>query len=68
MKQTFYCVMSEFYDNGTMCACLIEKARKVKPKNTYKKLPFADCYNDWFDTESAAIKALKQIKKLRGKK
>ena len=61
-KKTFYLLMSEFYKDGTINAAVVERARIREPKNTYKKLPFAECFNDWFKSRSQAEKALARIR------
>ena len=60
MTNIYYGVMSEFYDDGTVKACMIYSNGKSKPKNSSRELPFADCYKDWYDTEQAAKIALNQ--------
>jgi hypothetical protein len=32
MKKTFYCVMSEFYDDGTVNAAIISRECREKPR------------------------------------
>jgi hypothetical protein len=54
MKKTFYCVMTEFYDNGTVKAAMISRECREKPKNSFRELPRMDAYNDWFDTPEEA--------------
>ena len=62
--KTYYCLMSEFYDDGSVKAAVISRACKEKPKNSFKDTPIADCYKDWFDSASAAKQALAQYLKL----
>ena len=61
---TFYCLMSEFYDNGSVKTAIISRECREKPQNSCRELPFADCYKDWYDTEWAAKQALLQYRKL----
>ena len=65
--KTFYCVMSEFYDNGMVKACILYGNHKEKPENSFKRTPIADCYKDWFYTEAAAKMALTEIRRLAEK-
>ena len=62
--KTYYCLMSEFYDDGSVKAAVTSRACAEKPRNTSRELPFADCYRDWYDSESAAKQALAQYLKL----
>jgi hypothetical protein len=60
--KTYYCVMSEFYDGGTVKAAMKSRACKEKPKNSYRQLPRMDAYNDWFDTEDEALAFLAETR------
>ena len=60
--KTFYCVASEFYDNGTVKAAIISRECKAKPKDTFKELPRMDAYNEWFETMEEAEKALAEAR------
>ena len=62
--KTYFCLMSEFYDDGSVKAAVISRACKEKSKNTSRELLFADCYRDWYNSESAAKQALAQYLKL----
>jgi hypothetical protein len=62
MKRTFYCVMTEFFDDGTVNAAMISRACKEKPKNTSRELSRLDAYKDWFDTEDEAVAFLEEAK------
>jgi hypothetical protein len=62
MKRTYWCVMSEFYSDGTVKAVMIGRVCKVKPRNTYRELPRMDAYNDCFDTEAEAVAFLAEVK------
>jgi hypothetical protein len=54
MKTTFYCVMSEFYDDGGVHSAMISRECREKPKDTFKSLPRIDAYNDWFESREEA--------------
>jgi hypothetical protein len=55
MKKTFYCVQSEFYDNGMVKAAIIRQKEAVaKPANTYRSWPRMDAYQDWFENRREA--------------
>jgi hypothetical protein len=60
--KTFYCVMTEFFDDGRVNAGMITRACKEKPKDSYRHLPRMDAYNDWFDTEAEAAAFLAEAK------
>jgi hypothetical protein len=60
--KTFYCVSTEFYDNGTVKACMASGNYKAMPKSQFKETPIADCYKDWFETEAEAKKFLAEAK------
>ena len=62
--KTYYCLMSEFYDNGSVKAAVISRDCKEKPENSFKDTPISDCYKDWYDTQAAAKKALAQYRAL----
>jgi hypothetical protein len=54
MKKTFYCVMAEFYVNGTMKPAITTRLCREKPRNTMRKLPFLTAYTDWFESMAEA--------------
>jgi hypothetical protein len=54
MKKTFYCVMTEFYDSGTVKAAMFSRECREKPKNSFRSVPKMDAHNDWFDTSKEA--------------
>jgi hypothetical protein len=60
--KTYYCVMSEFYDDGRVKAAMISRVCEEKPQSTYKHLPRMDAYHDWFDTEAEAVAFLAEAK------
>ena len=62
MKKEFFCVMSEFYDNGTVKAAIKTRVCREKPRDTYRELPFADTYHDWYDTREEAETVLAEYK------
>ena len=61
MKKTFYCVMSEFYEDGTVKAAITQSKRREKPRDSIRRLPFADCHRDWYETEQAAFARLREL-------
>jgi hypothetical protein len=62
MKKTFYCVMSEFYDDGRVKAAMVSRECKEKPNDSYRSLPRMDAYNDWFNTLEEAEAALAEAR------
>jgi hypothetical protein len=60
--KTFYCVVSEFYDNGTVKANMFSREAKVIPANQCKETFKADFYIDWFEDKNEAEKALKEAR------
>jgi hypothetical protein len=65
MKRNFYCVTSEYHDDGTVEAAIIYGLYKQKPANSEETTREADRYKDWYFTEEAAAAALRQIHELR---
>jgi hypothetical protein len=64
-KTTFYCVMAEFYTDGTVkTAPITTRLCREKPRNTMRKLPFLTAYTDWFETEAGAAARLAAVKRL----
>jgi hypothetical protein len=61
--KTYYSVMSEFYDNGTVKAAMISRVCKEKPKSAYRELLRMDVYNDWFEDKAEAERFLAEAKK-----
>jgi hypothetical protein len=53
-KKTFYCVMAEFFANGTVNTAIAIRVCREKPRNTMRKLPFLAAYTDWFETMAEA--------------
>lgn len=68
MKKTYWCVMSEYYLDGTVKAALMNRVCKEKPKNSYRQIPIMNAYRDWFDTEIEAENFLAAAKALKGKR
>jgi len=62
MKKTFYCVMSEYYENGTVKTAIITRACKIKPKDKSRTLPFMTAYTDWFENRELAEAFLSERK------
>jgi hypothetical protein len=61
--KTYFCVMSEYYDNGTVKAAIIrELVAPEKPASTSKSTRFADCYTEWYETRAAAEAAVKEAR------
>jgi hypothetical protein len=60
--KTYYCVMSKFYDDGTVKAAMISRTCKQKPKGSYRQLPRMDAYDDWFGTKDEALAFLAETK------
>jgi hypothetical protein len=64
MKQTFYCVMAEFYANGTVITAVTTRVCREKPRNSAGIKPIMRFSNTWFEAEPeaadyrAAVKAL----------
>jgi hypothetical protein len=54
MEKTFYCVISEFYDDGRVNAAMISRECREKPRDSFRELPRMDAYNDWFDNREEA--------------
>jgi hypothetical protein len=65
--KTFYCVMSEFYDDGTVKAAMFSRVCEEKPESTYRELPRMDAYNDWFELAAEAETALAEAQALGGR-
>jgi hypothetical protein len=63
MKKTYWCVTSEFYDNGAVKAAMASKARSGKPENTCRSLPRMDVYEDWFNSRKEAEAFLAETRK-----
>jgi superfamily II DNA helicase RecQ len=60
--KTFYHVMTELYDDGTVKTAVVGRARREKPENSCRNLPGMEAYNDWFDTEAEAAAFMAEIK------
>lgn len=67
VKKTFYCVMSEFYDDGTVKAAMISRVCEEKPKGSCRRLPKMEAYNIWFDTEPKAAAYMTEVKAMNSK-
>jgi hypothetical protein len=61
--KTYYSVMTEFYDNGTVNAAMVSRVCKEKPKNQSRSTPIADCYIDWFEDKAEAERFLAEARK-----
>ena len=62
MRKRFWCVMSEFYDNGVVKAAITSRECEAKPKNTYRELPRMDAYTDWYETREEAEGAIAEAR------
>ena len=62
MKTRFWCVMSEFYDNGTVKAAITSSERKEKPGNKERDFPRWTAFQDWFDTLREAESFFAEVK------
>ena len=62
MKKTFYCVMSEFYDNGAVKAAIIDRQCKEKPQNRERDFPCWTAFQDWFETQGEAESFREEVK------
>ena len=62
MKTRFWCVMSEFYDNGTVKAAITSSERKAKPEDKERDYPRWTAFQDWFDTLGEAENFLTEVK------
>ena len=63
MKRMFYCVLSEFYDNGTVKACMVSREADKLPNNQFRHVPGMAALKLWFLNVSSAIQLLDLIKK-----
>jgi hypothetical protein len=61
--KTYYSVMTEFYDNGTVKAAMASRVRKKKPNNQSWSTSIADCYIDCFEDKDEAERFLPEAKK-----
>jgi hypothetical protein len=53
-KKTFYCVMVEFYADGTVKTAVTTRVCGEKPRSTMRELPFQTAYTDWFESMAEA--------------
>jgi hypothetical protein len=61
--KTYYCVITEFYDNGTVKAAMTSRECKEQPRDTSRETAIADCYTEWFEDKAEAMKYLKDARK-----
>ena len=54
MKKTFFCAMSEFYDNGTVKTAITSRVCNAKPVSTSRRFPGMVAHMDWFGSEAEA--------------
>jgi hypothetical protein len=65
-KRIFYCVMSEFYEDGRILACIRESAvRGEMPKDGFRETPFMTAHSDWYGSRPEAEAALAEIRALK---
>ena len=63
-NKTYYCVVTTINNNGRVSAHIVDKKQaEEQPKSTHKSTRTADVYVDWYDTETAAKKAVEDAKK-----
>lgn len=63
-NKTYYCVVTTINNNGRISANIVDKKQaEEQPKGTYKSTKAADIYIDWYDTETAAKKAVNDTQK-----
>jgi hypothetical protein len=65
MKKTYYCVMSEYYRDGRILACIKTSSRKEKPKDVSGENPWVKAYNTWYDSQEEAEAELARIRPLK---
>jgi hypothetical protein len=63
-KRTFYCVMAEFYADGTAQTAVITRLCREKPRNREGINPIMRFSSAWFETEAAAATYLSAVKGL----
>jgi hypothetical protein len=52
--KTYYCVMTEFYSDGTVNAAMVSRKCQGKPRDSFRESFRMDAYRDWFDTREEA--------------
>jgi hypothetical protein len=62
MKTRFWCVMSEFYDNGAVKAAITSGERRERPRDKERSFPLWTAFQDWFDTQREAESFLAEVK------
>jgi hypothetical protein len=62
-KKTFYCVVTEFDDNGKVKARQFSRECAKKPQDKEYVTALADIYEEWFDTgvETTARQGCRRI-------
>jgi hypothetical protein len=63
-KKTFYCVMAEFYADGTVKTALTARVCREKPRNRQGSNPIMRFSNTWFETGAEAAEYLATVKAL----
>ena len=61
--KTFYCVVSKFFDGGSVKAVLFDIQADKKPENKQVENCLCDEYHDYFDTYEEAKKFQKDCYK-----
>jgi hypothetical protein len=62
MKKTFYCVMSEFFDDGSVKAAIISRECREKPRDSFRTVFGMSAYKNWFDAREDAEAFLTEAK------
>jgi hypothetical protein len=60
--KTYYCVMSEFYSDGTIKAAMISRERREKPRDSFRHVFKMHAYHDWFASLKEAEAFLAEVK------
>ena len=63
MNNTWYCVNTEFYDNGEVKACVAERQAKEKPNNQFIRNYRLTAFKVWLANKERAIEITRLIKK-----
>jgi hypothetical protein len=60
---TYWRVMSEFYDSGTVKAAMDSRECREKPRNTERRIFGMNACNRWFDSREDAGEYLDEIRR-----
>ncbi|GHU86451.1 hypothetical protein FACS189473_5680 [Spirochaetia bacterium] len=61
--KTFYCVMTEFYDNGAVKAAMTSRECREKPRDTFRGTFRMDAYCTWYADKTEAEAALTEARR-----